>query len=287
MNKIKTFPKKIKTFFHVFVKSISSVKYYEEIVAANTAFSMKYFFVLAILASVIATAGIVIPNIPKINKEIKNGLEQAKNFYPATLEITVKEGKLSINQPEPYFIPTPKTFTEGAKDVPTNLVVFDSKGTIDDVTKYNTLALVNQTNLLVRTNGKIEANPLGDLPNGTLTKVEVDKFFVTLDGLAKYVPHVVIPVVFIGMIFYYGIFRLFYLAIVGTVLWIIGRVRGMELTYDKYFKIAVHTFTLPLILDLIIVVTGVSLAVPFWFFGINVAFGIIVLLSLHKNAKKS
>jgi hypothetical protein len=67
--------------------------------------------------------------------------------------------------------------------------VFDSKGTIDDVAKYNTFVLVNQTNILIKSeNGKVEANPIGNLPEGTLTRANVDQFFVAIEGYAKYVP---------------------------------------------------------------------------------------------------
>jgi hypothetical protein len=278
---------KIKTFLYVFVKSISSVKYYEEIVKTNTAFTMKYFFVLALLASLIATAGILVPNLSTINKEVKGGLEQAKSIYPATLAVTVKGGKLSINQPEPYFITTPKSFIENTPEIPTNFIVFDSKGTIDDVTKYNTLILVNQTNVLIKTNGKIEANPIGEMPDGTLTKANIDTFLTVLEGYSKYVPYLLAIFIFIAMVLYYGIFRIFYLLIVGTVLWTIGKARGMGFGYDKYFKIAVHTFTLPLVLDLIIKIGRVNLMVPFWFFLINVIFGLIIILSLHKTQKEA
>jgi hypothetical protein len=89
------------------------------------------------------------------------------------------------------------------------------------------------------------------------------------------------------MVFYYGIFRIFYLLIVGLVLWVIGKVRNMELGYDKYFKIAVHTFTLPLVLDVIIKITNINFVLPFWFFLINVIFGVMVILNLQKAPKEA
>ncbi len=286
--------RKIKAFLYIIFKSLTSVKYYQDLLKTNMSFSMKYFFILTFLASLFVVGVTLIPEIGKMEAKLNEMLDEVKKIYPDDLIITSKEGKLSINKPEPYIVPIPEfpeTLSDGEATYtsevtyPKNLVVFDSNGTIDDLKNYDTWVLVNSANILVQQENKIEAYPLNDVPDGEFNKSHVDEIAVLFQRLIKFMPYFVIFAALIGIMFYYMIMRLVYLLFVGFLLWLAAKVRGIELKYSHFLKIAIHTFTLPLLIELTVNALGVPIYVPFWFFLLNLIFGIIIVASLPKETE--
>ncbi|KKS21521.1 MAG: hypothetical protein UU77_C0001G0016 [candidate division WWE3 bacterium GW2011_GWC1_41_7] len=286
MNTINSIVYKIKAFFYVFYRSLTSVKYYQDVVRATLNFSMKYFFTISALAALLVTVGTVVPMIPTLRDTISNFIEQGRTFYPDELVITSADGKLSVNQPEPYMIPFPDI--PEVSDQPDtvqfeNLVVFDSQGTLDDLENYKTLILVNEANILAKGENKIEVYPLKDMPDGQLTKTEINQALDKIQEIAVYIPYLLASLLFVGVVFYYLGLRLVYLLFVALILMGIGRIKNFDYDYKKYLQLAIHTMTLPLLMDVIFNLVRVPLPIPFWFFLINTIFGIIVIAGLGKN----
>lgn len=72
--------------------------------------------------------------------------EEILLMYPDELVISVKEGDVSINMPEPLIVEVPGKYrqmpVEEGEKIPTNLIVFDSAGEIADLEIYDTVLLV-------------------------------------------------------------------------------------------------------------------------------------------------
>src|SRR5690349_6861402 len=136
---------KLKAFAHIYWKSISSPKYYKEMLKTNLKFSLKYFVTLGVFAALITTIGASIVAVPTVKKGISDIATSVKNSYPQDLILTSNNNAWTVNKPEPYSVPFPVT-ESNSKDTPKNLIVLYHNGTVDDIKALDTLILVNEKN---------------------------------------------------------------------------------------------------------------------------------------------
>ncbi|MFZ5424280.1 MAG: DUF1189 family protein [Patescibacteria group bacterium] len=280
--------KKIKAFFYVYIKSITSIDYYKDLTKVGFGFSFKYFVILAALAAIVASVGISLPASKSINEAVNKGLDSLVNHYPEDLEITIKEGLLSINKPEPYIVKFPEELTQDSEEFKDqNLIVFDSEGTIDDLENYNTVILVNRKNILVNNpeatgTDQIRVLPLRDFEEGTLNKETVMYLINEFRPLAKFIPYIVFTAIAGAMIFYFFAYRLTYLLVVTAILMLVGNIVKVKLQFSKYYQIGLHAMTLPLTIDVITLVAKQQVPIPLWFLLINTAIGVFALLRMKE-----
>jgi hypothetical protein len=276
---------KIRAFFYTFFKSLTSLKYYKDVIKANVYFSIKYFFSLAAIAGTISVL-LALSQIGEIKQGYNNALEQIRNLYPSDLVISYREGDISVNREEPFIIPLPQAVREQDGQLPTNLIVFSSEGTLDDVNNLDTLILVNDSNILVKGNNKIDVYPLENIEEGRITRAEVDRVINQLQSLSRFLPLIVALTSLVGAIFYYSIYRLLYLLFIGLLLMLLGKTKNLNLPFRNYFQIAVHTFTLPLTIGVLLDLARINLYFPLWIFLLNLAFGIFVLISFDGTEER-
>jgi len=278
--------KKLKAFIYVFSKSLTSPAYYKDVVKADTRLSLKYFFTLALFASVIVSIYVLVPLVPKVRSALEDGVTHALMLYPDDLVIEATDGEVFINYPDPFIVPAPKT----EHTLFENIIVYDSDGTVDDLfSTYKSLALVNRTNIMFQEGtGSVKVESFADLPNGTFTKADLLNITSLVESLIAYIPYILSVLLFLVIAFYYFVFRLLYLFIVATAFFVIGNIKGLRLTFRQYYRIAIHTFTLPLVFELVRVLARLNVQMPLWFFVLNVLFGVVVLFSLDsKEASKN
>jgi len=279
--------KKIRAFFYVFYKSLTSFMYYRDIIRADLRFSIKYFTVLALIAALITSVTVSVTAVPKLQKGIDTAMADVLDSFPDNLIITIKDSKFNVNQPEPYAIPLPKSFvgedkTEEGKMK--NIIVFDSQGTIEDLEKYNTLALINATNILVRNQGKIEVYPLKDFPDGQFSKGDIVQLVDKVRPYMIYLPHAVITLVLIASLLYFSTFKVAYLAFMGLLLFGVGRGRKLNISYTRALQVAIHSMTLPLLIEVLATSAQVQISLPFWFFILNFVFGMIAIFKISNDS---
>lgn len=280
---------KLKAAIYVFSKSLSSPKYYQDILDTKFSFSMKYFAVLALIASAITFPSLIKPIMTDLREGIDMVEETLISAYPEELVITTIDGELSINQPEPYIFPMPKDEEieingEEETEAFTNLLVIDTVGTIDDLEKHDTLILVNKTNVLVRNSNKIEVYPLSDYPDGEITADTIRGLVDEIGPFFDALPYIVLVLAFLGTLIYYFGFRLVYLLGVALLLMGVGTLRGMRLVYSKYYQIGIHALSLPLLIEVLAGVFEYPINYPFWFLILNVLIGILGIASIDKGS---
>ena len=285
--------KKLKAAIYVFINSLTSQKYYQHIVETRFSFSLKYFAVLALIASLITFSSTVKP----ITRDLSEGIGALEttvlSAYPKDLIITLKSGELSINQPEPYIFVMPKDFAAEPEDAepvaktPSNFLVFDSNGTLNDLEKYDTLILVNKTNILVQSNNKVEVYPLKDYPDGELTAETLRSLATEIRPFLKAIPYIVLGFALLGTVLYYFGFRLAYLLIVSLLLMAFGALRGLKLSFSKYYQVGLHAITLPLIVEVLSDAFQYPINYPYWFLMLNVLVGVIGIFYIKNGAAKS
>lgn len=281
--------RKIKAFIYILQNSLRSINYYKEIVQENISFSLKYFAVLALIISVATTAAIAAPIAPKINTDINNFLDNTAKSFPQDLVITLKEGKLSLNREEPYLIPLENIFTDNSDEELQfkNLIVVDPKGTVEDLNKYQTIILVNETNVITRAeNGEIQSNTLQGIPDREFTQSNVAEIANSVKPITNLLIGLFIVVLFAGVLVYNFIFRLVYLVVPTLFFMIAGYFRGLKIKFAGYYQLAIHAMTLPLIVELILVLARFSFPLPFWFFTLHILFGIIVVFVMSEENKQ-
>lgn len=281
--------KKIKAFFYIFKNSLLSIPYYKDLVKENLKFSFKYFFTLTFLASVLITLYTLIPLIPEVKTLTSDAIEQILEIYPDDLIITAENATLTINQPEPYAIPLPEDLRSTLELDFENLVVFDSEGTIDDLEMYNTIALVNDKNFIFREDtGGIRAEPLGQIPEGEFGEDDLREFVDGLSGLIAALPYLIGIVMFLSILFFYAVVNLLFVLITAVIVYVLGLILKLHLPFAKYYMIALHTFTLSLIIQILIDVVSTLTdnrfeEIPYMFFAIHLIYSGIVIYALSQN----
>lgn len=281
----------MKAFWHVYKNSLHNIDYYKDLLSVNMGFSFKYFFMLALMVSIIATASITIPWIPKLQQSMHEAFDKVIEAYPDELVITSEGGNWSINQEEPYIIATPEVaeMTEAENGYfPNNLVVFDHEGTINDLNKLDALMVINEVNLIIiNGQGKIEAYPLEGIPDGEVNKDLIKNTVNNARGIIKYIPIIVIFFTLIGTYFYFSIIRLFILLFTAFILWLFGVIRGAKGDFGSYYRFAIHAMTLPLTVELLLVITGAGAGTGTYqmliILGLNLVFGVVVVERLLKS----
>lgn len=280
--------KKIKAFIYVFIKSISSPVYYNDVIKTSFAFSFKYYLSLGMLMALIVSTGITINFAPKINSEISNIVVQAKNFYPDDLVFSMKDGEWNINRPMPFIVPAPsginlKELGEDGEDFPKNLIVFDKEGTINDLDTQQTLILVNNVNIITKENNAIKATPIKNIPNGEFTKSNFVELIDSVASYTKFLPAIIFGIVLIGVLAGYLVGRMLYLLAVGLLVFIVATLTGIKLTYVNSYKVALHTMTLPLVISVILTLLNLDIPVPLWFFILNSGLALVAIWAIKKE----
>ncbi len=250
---------KFKTFFYSLYRSISSFSYYRDIVKAPQAFSYQYFSFLMLLLVIGMTALISVPIAQELPKSLTRGEQYVRTLFPQDLLIEVKNGKLSINQPEPFVIPVP---VELATDMPVavsdqnrfNLFTYQSDAQIDDFDTYQTLILANSSTVMVRSDqGDIRAYPLKESEDFTINKPMIDTLLNTVAPYLRYAVPIIISIIFIVLLSFVPLLKLLSIFFLSIFTMVIGKaVMGLTLPYSKYVQIGLHAITLPLLVEIVL-----------------------------------
>ena len=270
--------KKIKAFFYVFRKSLTSFEYYKDILDTSFSFSIKYLAVLAMLATIVTVGITSVTEVPKINGWIYDQKNNLLDLYPNDLEITVNNNEWSINEEEPFEIKTPDYMFDDGGNIPSNLIILNHEGTINDFEDSDTMVLVNKSNMLVKSETKFEVYSLENLPNGTFTKQNFIETLDQVDGVVRYVPVIFVLVAGIFLFFYYFIYRLVYLLPVAMTLLIVNMFVKPDVEFKHLYRIALHSMTAPLLIDMLLRILSINVTIPIpWFFFLNVVLGAFVI----------
>jgi hypothetical protein len=279
--------KKLKAFIYVYTKSLTNLPYYRDILKTGFGFSVKYYLFLALLASILTTTAISIKLVPQSFKIFGDLVNSARSAFPDDLVFSIKSGEWTINRTEPFIVPLPKLGEweqdSGVKN-PTNLVVFDHNGTIEDLDNLDTLILFNKVNVLYREENKISVVPIKDLPDNIINKTEFDKFVSVFVSILKLFPVLMVLMIFVGVLVLNIVFRVFYFAWFSLFVWLASKIIGNSLGYNESVRISIHSATLPLTLGTLFGFFD-FVPFPFWFGLVNLLFAVFVLLDMKKFNK--
>lgn len=285
--------KKLNTFFYVFKKSLFKPTYYEEVLKAPFSFSLKYFiflFFLLSLTNIISLFLLFSTSIyPYLNK-IKNNLP---DFFPADLVLQIKNGSLSINQPEPYFIPInkkllPDNFSEEIKNrLIDNFVVIDTQAEPSEIRKYQTFLLLTKNHLAIRDEKQsITIHTFEDVKNLYLTQDIIKEIWQKITPYFKYITlfFLIFLLIFIPLLTISS--RLFYLFFISIFSWIIAaffKKKVGKISYLKALQINLHAISLPILITFLFQFLQNPPNFPFFQTIILLLFNAIIFASLGEK----
>jgi hypothetical protein len=278
--------KKIKSFTYIFTKSITSTHYYRDLLNTDLRFSLKYYFTLTIVLSLIASLGITLQTKTEFQESANMLLEEMVSIYPEDLTISVEKGTVSINRPQPYFIKAPQT-TQTTTNPIENLIVFDTEGTIGDLETYNTLILINKTNILLKDQDTIQVFSLNNIQEGKFDKAKLLKDIEMIQPIIKLAPLLIFILLFGIFSFYFIFIKSILIFVLSILLMTIGKTRGLALELGKYYQMGMHIVTLSLILEVQIALLGTEIPIPLWTLLINLLIGTIVIFDISSDANKN
>src|SRR3989338_18559 len=243
--------KKISFFFTVLKKTLTSTSYYRDILAAPFSFSFKFFLVFSVLISLIINIYIFNKFIWAVPNVIKVMIPAVTDIYPEEIEIKINKGKISTNVAEPYTITmanvTQRLNPDAKKSIDTefgsnkNLLVIDTKGSIEDFTAYDTRFLLTSNYLMfARRAAQVEIVSLKNAQDMVINKSFVEKIIKQFVPILRQVIYFGAIFLFIAMILINILSTLVYLIFFALLLWLLAKIINYSLAYKKSFQMGLH-----------------------------------------------
>ncbi len=231
--------------------------------------ALRYLFWFLFCTSVVMTLWICINLlvlIPHIRPFVNASAEELRGLYPANLEVTVEDGRLSKNISGPVIIDMPPTWKtlfnekveEDEKPIE-HLVVIDTAAFADEYEQYRTLVLLTERSVVLPDDKigyrVIPLDPEKDIKMDQKTYLEiVDAFIPFLGSLPALATAGVVVLFFILPFLMAGslwLWYLFYLLILSLIAWLLSAMMGRKHTYWEIYRLGVFALTLPLIYTMI------------------------------------
>lgn len=264
----------LKTFFYSLKRSLFEPKYYKEDIAkAKFWFSYKFlwfFLFLLIIINTFTIGGQYIKNRPYIQPGITKFINYAENFYPAKLELKIKNGQLSTNVKEPYIFDVDKSYFKETKK---HFLVIDTKGSIDNYPDYDAYILATKNAVIYPSKSnnnqpnEISVYYFRDLKQDfTLNKkVYSDLLNIIRPYTGRAVFYIDI-IVMIALIFYLIFGSLIWTStiLLGLVfmtffVWIVSLISKKKLSYGTLYRFGMHAVTWPIIISEFVKLLGLTI----------------------------
>lgn len=253
-------------FFRSVRSSIYDPSFYRQLRSSSASAAFGYFALLVFVLSVVV--GIVI-SVTGWHQVVSSGVlgnarQVIASLYPDELILHYRDGRISSNVAEPYFIATPPSWRENDREesseenrMPANLVVISTRQPVShaDFARYDTNVILAGDSLWTfeASKGKTQIyalDRLGDDPI-TVDKATVNKLADKVIGYVKPVLAIVFVLlpfpIFLGLMIGY----LVYLLLGACLVWVVAKVRHVELGYGQSYKLGLHLMTLPLLYALV------------------------------------
>lgn len=263
-------------FFSTIKATFFNPSFYKEVADGQRAGAFGYYFKLALLLSVISTILFSLFVGPTIHEALRTFPDAVVSYYPDDLEVTLTDGAVTINQPEPYALPFPQQWvSEDAGASPSNLIVFDTASTFTTAgfEQYDTLALVTGDALVMQSDREIRVVPMSDFAcesknpgdcNYTLTNDKLSSFMTQLKPLSVYIlPILAVGILLVLMVVYaFGLLTLLItsLAAFVAVRWLVKA--APRLSYKQTYRLCLYAVTPALILGAVTGIVRTSFGIP-------------------------
>ena len=285
---------------NIFVRiknSIYNPEYYSEATKKPFSHSFKYLLIFGLLFAFVFAIVVIIKFVPIVNL-LSDKAPQMADYFPEGLVVTIKDGKVSTNVQEPYFIKIPQELKDNSAHLESaditlngnsvqlntnsldNLVVINTKDKFDIGTfySYKTLILLTSDSIAyLDKNNQISIGPLSDVKDFTLDRGKILSFI----DIIKPFLIILYPLVFVGayIIGYIAvIIKMIYLLFGALLIWIVVKIKGIKMGYKESYKVGMQLMTAAIIITSVLGAISEKLTFAF-------LFSILLIISATLNLK--
>ncbi len=275
-------------FWQSLKRSVHDPEFYREV--SKQSFSQGFSFFIRYILLLSAMVSLVILTYLGIflfGGKFDEMMRDAKSFYPDDLVVTIVNGKISINQEQPYAIPLPVSGNIKDKEGDLNyLAVIDTEYpiTLEALKEYKTVTLVGESSIGFRDDsGTLKIYEIPKEVNMVIDRSwvdgTVDKGIGAIKKVGFGVAFVGVPLaIFIG--FTIGV--MMYLIFAALIVWIIARVNNLSYSYKQSYVASMYLITVPQALS--VVFFWLAIIIPYFR---TIIFIVLAILNLKKDDHQS
>lgn len=241
----------MKNFPTTILDSIYSPSFYSTASKKSFGSAIGYFLLFILLLTlfrVISLSPMLFVDLPKgLNSIIDKGVSS----FPSELTVEIKNGQVTTNVKEPYFIPISPGRTSSPDGI-VNFIVIDTKTPFSIATfeKYQAAAWLTKDALFTKSNrtAELKTYSLAKIPNYVINKLTISSLVNTYSPWIKFIGPIAIIGALFGLYLVY-LFRLLYLLIISVVIWILSKIFTWGFSYGQSYKVGLYALTAGLIIE--------------------------------------
>lgn len=251
---------KVKTFFHVFTRSlIPNAQYYKKIAKTPFNFSFRYFFIFLLLLNLIFTYQLFQKYNLKKTRIFIDRLINELEKYPNNLIISIKNGYLKTNLNQPYF------FWGGYENKRLWLVIDESDNKEEIIRFYNSYFLLNKKSLVFKPNFLNPYYKSFSFNSSKVIEINKNKVILLANFLRKINANLlllyllIIPLLFVFIMLSSLFISFFYILIITFISFYFFKLFfHRRIHFKKSFQLGLHAATFPLIVDYFVVIYDIN-----------------------------
>jgi hypothetical protein len=135
-----------------------------------------------------------------------------------------------------------------------NLLVIDTRfdeATLEEFKSYNTIMLLNRKTLMYYDENQVAIQSLAGIPNFKLDKGVISSLLAKIVPYFRLVGPVFIVFVFGGYFAFVFLGRMFYLIFAALLIWVIVKVKKVNIGYEKAYQLGLHLLTASVLYQII------------------------------------
>ena len=236
-------------FLRTIKNSIYSPGVYATVLTKSFKSSLGYFLLLVLLLTVIRVITLISPLLRDTPKVLQEFAGNVIDCYPENLEIKITNGQVTTNIEEPYFM----TDCKGAY-----LAVIDTKTPFssDKFEAYKVAAWITKDSVVYKKSDvETTTYSLTQIKDFKLNQQLLNSYYGIISPYVKFIGPILLIFAFIGLFLAYD-FRLIYLLLLSSIIWLLSKIFKQALTYGQAYKVGLHAITLGLIVELIVSLTN-------------------------------
>lgn len=235
-----------------------------------------------LLVSLFSTVAWFVALLPGI-LDVKDYLLDTVSQYPEDLVIEIKDGQVSINANEPFFIDLPETEVDESGEEFSRLVAIDTRPqvSIEDMENYDAYVLVTQNRIFYPEDRGIQSYDLSEVEDFVLDQEIINEYTEIFSPLIW--PFIIFINLVASVVMGAGTFLLYMLTLIplALVTKLIAWLKKAPLKYKDAYKLSMYAIIPAMIIDIVI-----SLFVyEVHLFYVAVIFVITLLLNIPRNSQ--
>ena len=238
------------SFFRKIWWSIYSPEFYSQVLTKGRGKAFGYFFILISILTLISAVPPIYGLATGFQPEIKKILSQASSKYPTELEVKIKNGTVTTNVSEPYFIQSPSNNKQKENY---NLAVIDTTTpfSVTQFDNYKSYVWISKDAIYTKSQGnELKVYSLSKVEDLTVNKKMIDSLY------SKITPWLVVVVPILSVFLIIGLFigytfRLVYLFFLALCIFLLAKVLKRQLSYGDSYTIGIYAMTLSLLIGIV------------------------------------